>query len=148
MDFLTFFIVGVTLLLIETLLPGFIVLGVIGMILIIISWFKTIFALKYGMGLIIILIEIILVSFILKYLIKKSKNKIALINTKKEEDLEDISIYIGKEGLTKTTLRPVGKVLFNDIQIEAISNDEYIDKNIKVKCIKTYENKIYVEKIK
>lgn len=148
MDFIIFFIVGVILVSIEVFLPGFEILGIIGIISLIISWVKTVIVLKYGVGLLLISLEIVLLYLILNVFIKYIKNKLTLKETNLSLNFKsELESFVGKEGIAKTDLKPVGKVIFDDMQVEAISNNEYIEINTKVKCLKTLENKIYVEKL-
>lgn len=69
-------------------------------------------------------------------------------NTGKFNDDFRVSITVGAEGLTISSLKPVGKAIFQDnIIVEVKSNGGFIKENHKIKVIRTDANKIIVEPI-
>ncbi len=52
---------------------------------------------------------------------------------------------VGDAGKTISRLAPIGKVMINNLIIEARSMGGYIDSNIEVVIVRTEKNKIYVE---
>ena len=60
---------------------------------------------------------------------------------------EDLSKYVGEEGVALTVLRPAGKIKIGDDIIDAISYNDFIGEGTKVKVLK-YENaQLYVLRI-
>lgn len=55
---------------------------------------------------------------------------------------------VGEEGESVSSLRPVGKAIFQDKEIEVRTNGDYIRENQPIRIIKIIDNKIYVEPIK
>lgn len=146
-----FLIIGIILLLIEILIPGFGVFGIFGVILIVTSFYMTTLFFKFGI--IIVLLEMILALFIFYMLIKKMKRmqlfgKIVLSDSvKNKKEFANLEEFIGREGITKTALRPTGDAEFNGIIIEVISENGYIENNIKIKVTRILENKLYVKQL-
>lgn len=62
------------------------------------------------------------------------------------EDFKVI-LTIGDEGKTISSLKPFGKAIFNDKEIEVRSNGEYIRENEPVKVTRIEPNKIFVTPI-
>jgi membrane-bound ClpP family serine protease len=56
-----------------------------------------------------------------------------------------VSLTVGMEGMTISSIRPVGKASFDDTIIEVRSNGDYIPENVPVKIIRIDQNKIYIE---
>lgn len=143
-------ILGVIFLAIELIIPGFGVFGVLGLIFISISGIATILFFKFG--LIVVLIELIFIISVLYILIKKLKSKqlfskiILSDNTNDVKEFANLEDFIGREGITKTVLRPAGNAEFNGVIMEVISDSGYIENNKKIKCIRILNNKIYVKK--
>ncbi len=56
----------------------------------------------------------------------------------------DYTEFMGKEGLTLTPLRPVGRAQFDEDKIEVVSEGEFVEKDVKVQVIKVEGNRIVV----
>lgn len=59
----------------------------------------------------------------------------------------DTLVSVGDEGITLSTLRPIGKGEFKDQVYEVRSFGEYIQQGTNVRIVMIKENKIYVEPI-
>jgi len=55
--------------------------------------------------------------------------------------------FIGREGMTLTMLRPVGKAQFGDIIVDVLSEGELIEKGKRVEVIKVEGNRIVVSEV-
>ncbi len=87
-----------------------------------------------------------------KFIIKsKIYQKVIPIKNQKKSDGFSISVgyedLIGKIGLTKTALRPVGIMSFSNKEYYCRSNGNFIEPNIEVKVIGVEENELIVKKI-
>lgn len=141
---------GIFSLIVEMLIPGFGIFGVFGIIFIIASWGITLFVFKFG--LLIVFFEIIFVSVFMFLLIKELKRRqiyckliLCDILPNSKKDIGNLEDFIGREGTSKTALRPFGIAEFNGINIEVFSDNGYISNNIKIKVIRVSENKMYVK---
>ncbi|MFB0526395.1 MAG: nodulation protein NfeD [bacterium] len=56
----------------------------------------------------------------------------------------ELEKFIGKQGMTLTMLRPVGKAQFGDMIVDVVSEGELIEKGKQVKVIKVEGNRIVV----
>ena len=87
-----------------------------------------------------------------KYVIKTKfmKNVIPIQSQKKSEGFS-ISVgyekYIGKSGITKTALRPVGIVIIDEKEFHCRSNGEFINSGENIIVNKLEENELIVSRI-
>lgn len=68
-------------------------------------------------------------------------------NTGKVNDDFKLVLSVGDEGLTISSLKPIGKAMFQDKEIEVRSNGGFVYENQRVKIIRIEPNKIIVEPI-
>jgi membrane-bound ClpP family serine protease len=60
-------------------------------------------------------------------------------------DEYDYNLQLGDKGVTTSSLKPVGKALFNDEIIEVRSNGNFVNENIAIKILAIESGKIIVE---
>ena len=58
-----------------------------------------------------------------------------------------LDLKAGDEGESISSLKPIGKALFQDQEIEVRTMGEYIRENCKLRIVKIDHNKIFVEPI-
>lgn len=141
---------GIALLVIEAFIPGFGVLGVSGIAAIIISSVIVVFTVPFGPF--IVIGEIIVLAFAIYMLFKFLKknqlyNKLILNETLNSEkkDIGNLEYYIGKEGVTKTSLRPFGTVDFDGVTVEVCSDSGYVEAQKSVVVTEISGQKIMVK---
>jgi membrane-bound serine protease (ClpP class) len=146
--------IGLILLLIEALLPGFSIPGVTGVIAIICSFIITILYFPFMYGLFIVLCELVGVAAaayaVFKILKRKQLiNKFILEETLDYEknDIGGLDYFLGKEGITKTALRPYGSADFNGFTADVCSDGNFILVNKKIKVVKIDDSKIIVKEV-
>jgi membrane-bound ClpP family serine protease len=137
----------------EVFIPGFGVCGIVGGILLLISVVLTIIFIPYGF--VIILLENCFVAGAVFFTIrslagKKFCSKIILNETLNEEkaDIGALNYLLGKNGVSKTPLKPFGKAEFNGVDMEVCSDGTFIAKDRRVKVIEVAQNKIIVKEFK
>lgn len=143
--------IGVILIVVEIIfIPGTTVVGIGGFLFAIVGVF---FGYKYFGNTTgnIILVSATVVTVVVTILSFRSNSwdrfSLKEQNTGKFNDDFKMALTIGTEGLTISSLKPVGKAIFNDQIMEVKSNGNFITENQKVKVIKTESNKIIVEPI-
>ncbi|MGE4282879.1 MAG: NfeD family protein [Clostridia bacterium] len=148
------FALGIGLILIEMLAPGFGVPGISGIVLLLLGVVMTAKTLFQAFIMIIIILAIlgIAVAVILRSATKGhlSKSLILSDSMKKESgyiSTEALDSFINKEGITATNLRPSGSVDFDGIKLDAVSESSFITKDTKVKVIKISGPRIVVREI-
>jgi membrane-bound ClpP family serine protease len=147
------FILGLSLLVMELLMPGFGIPGIIGIISLIGSVMLTILVSPiYGIYIAIGIIGVVMLVCIIlrRWMINKQiYNKIILDDVGKVEkpEYEDLDYFLGKEGVTLTPLKPCGTVDFKGVRIETFSVGPYIAANQKVKVVEIANQKIIVEQL-
>lgn len=56
-----------------------------------------------------------------------------------------LELEVGEVGESTSSLRPIGKALFRDKEVEVRTNGDYVRENQKIKVIKIEGNKVFVE---
>ena len=99
-----------------------------------------------------ILIAALVVNLIglISALKSKSWERFSLKNslTGKYNDDFKIDLKVGDIGMTVSSLKPVGKAVFNDHEIEVRSNGGFIAENVEIEVQRTESSKIFVQPIK
>ncbi|PIB37589.1 hypothetical protein BFP72_15730 [Reichenbachiella sp. 5M10] len=68
------------------------------------------------------------------------------IQSKVNENLGS-TLVLGQEGVTRSSLKPIGKADFGDVVVEVRSSGQFVEENKAIKIAKMDGNKIYVELI-
>ena len=114
----TCFIIGFVLLIFEMFHPGFGVPGIIGLVLLLLGVVLTARTMLEGLVMIIVILVILglAFSFVLNSATKGYlSKKLILSNTSRKESgyigTEDLSYFLGKEGMSTSVLRPAGRLI-------------------------------------
>lgn len=138
--------VGIILLLIELLIPGFGIFGIAGTLCL--SW-SGYYLLGGGVTAILAIIGFyVLLAVGIAFL---SRNTFAFLdknNNGQSYGGSDLSALVGQEGVTLTTLRPAGTVLVKDKRLDVSSLGDYIPKDVAVRVVKTEGSKIFVDMVR
>lgn len=150
---LVLFVVGLILLVIEAMVPGFGLPGISGIILVIVG---TVLAMESLQAAVMSLsIAIIISSIVTVYLVRigyKSKlfDSIILSNKLDKEkgylSVDTMDYLMDKEGNTLSELRPTGFIDIEGEIFDALSEGDFISKNIPIKVVKAEGSKIYVRR--
>lgn len=136
------FLFGIGLLIVEAFMPSFGVPGISGIILEVIAivltylWHGGLPAL--GMTLVILAIIAIAISLALRSVNhgRLSKSPIILNETESAEKgyraIGDMEVFVGKQGITTTVLRPSGMAEFDGVKLNVVADGEYIAKDVPV----------------
>ena len=151
---LILFASGVLLILIELFVPGFGFWGISGVSCILVSMFLTLGGNVAALSLLSIslLIAIAVFLVILKYLpSSKLWAKLILKDSETKEagfsSSYDYASYVGREGVVLTLLRPSGLVDFDGVQLDVISEGQYIEPGVRVKVVSSNGSRIVVKRI-
>ena len=153
-----FFLVGTALLVIEVFMPGFGIAGISGIVLEGVS--VALMLLNHGpfaaLGLTIVVLALIgiVVSITLRSATKGRLSKSPLVLTKSETasdgytaTKEDMNVFIGKEGVVTTTLRPVGMAEIEGVRLNVVSDAEFIPKGTPVRVTSVDGLRVIVRRI-
>ena len=129
---------GLLLLFVEILMPGFGLFGILGTL----SLFGSLIAAfrLYGMAVfLVMLICSALVFFIMFFFAKKTglHNKVILRDKQEEKGFDESSLQglLGKVGMTHTDLRPFGVAEINGQLVDVCSTGEFIDRGVEVQVV-------------
>ncbi|MEG2719177.1 MAG: NfeD family protein [Clostridia bacterium] len=137
------FVLGIVLLIIEVFMPGFGLPGISGVLLEIAAivmtylWHGGLAAL--GVTLIILAVIALVISLALRSVNKGKLSKSPIILNASESAAEgfsatkDMEVFLGKEGVTTTVLRPSGMAEFDGVKLNVVADGEYIPQNVRVK---------------
>ncbi|MEG1676411.1 MAG: NfeD family protein [Clostridia bacterium] len=137
------FVLGIVLLIIEVFMPGFGLPGISGVLLEIAAivmtylWHGGLAAL--GVTLIILAVIALVISLALRSVNKGKLSKSPIILNASESAAEgfsatkDMEVFLGKEGVTTTVLRPSGMAEFDGVKLNVVADGEYIPQNVHVR---------------
>lgn len=150
-------IAGLALLIVEVFMPGFGIPGISGIILLIVSavllWINAGPLAALGLVVVIVALIAILLSITLKSAAngRLSKSPIILKDAERPEDgylaSNDMSIFIGREGETRTVLRPSGIADFDGVRLNVVSDGMYIKQGMRVRIDRVEGSRIVVEEV-
>lgn len=131
--------------------PGTTVVGILGFIFSVYGVFLGYDYYGSSTGTIILSATLIVNVSALVFAFKsKSWERFSLKGTIKGTFNEDFKLNLneGDTGSTLSSLKPVGKALFNDQEVEVRSNGGFIAENIEIEVIKIESSKIFVQPVK
>ena len=149
---LVFFILGLVFLTIEVFMPGFGLPGITGIVMEIVSIvmaFRTHGGLAaLGITLIILAVMGIVISLSLRHFRHSS---VILNETESVADgyvaVKDMEVFVGKEGMTTTVLRPTGMAEFEGVKLNVQADGEYIPKDIRVRVERVEGTRVVVRRM-
>lgn len=145
---------GVILLIVEAFMPGFGVPGISGIILLLagvaMTWYEYGAMVGLGTTAAVLALVGVAISVSLKSASsgRLSKSDLILndIETPPSENA-DMQLLVGKEGVVKNTLRPVGTAEFDCGKLHVTSDGEYVSEGQKVRIVRVEGTQIFVNKI-
>lgn len=150
-------IAGMALLVAEVFMPGFGVPGISGIILLVVGagllWMRAGALAALGLVVVIVALVAIMLSITLKSAStgRLSKSPIILKEAERPEDgyvaSGDMSVFIGREGETRTVLRPIGIADFDGVRLNVMSDGGYIKQGVKVRIDHVEGSRIVVKEI-
>ena len=151
------FLIGIGLMVLEAFMPGFGLPGISGIILevvaVALTWMNHGPVAALGMTLIILSILAIAISMSLRSAAngKLSRSKLVLNDTESNEagyrSTEDLEVFLGKEGVTTTVLRPTGMAEFDGVRLNVVSEGEFIQSGTRVQIVRVEGSRILVRTI-
>ena len=151
------FVIGIGLMVLEAFMPGFGLPGISGIILevvaVALTWMNHGPVAALGMTLIILSILAIAISMSLRSAAngKLSRSKLVLNDTESNEagyrSTEDLEVFLGKEGVTTTVLRPTGMAEFDGVRLNVVSEGEFIQSGTQVQIVRVEGSRILVRTI-
>lgn len=142
---LTLIIFGILLLVAEIFIPSFGISGFLGIVAIsagVILTAETVFG-GIMLFLAILLFAAILMFIAYRFLVSK-KSSLILKDSVNEEQIKDLTHYIGKEGTALTSLRPAGTVDVDGFHLDVLTRGEFIKKGTPVTIITIQGKKVIV----
>ena len=145
---------GVILLIVEAFMPGFGVPGISGIILLLagvaMTWYE--YGAMVGLGTTVAVLALVgvAISVSLKSTSsgRLSKSDLILNDTETPpSENADMQLLVGKEGVVKNTLRPVGTAEFDCGKLHVTSDGEYVSEGQKVRIVRVEGTQIFVNKI-
>lgn len=153
-----FFAIGLVLAIIEMIIPGFGVFGIMSIIMtvagIIVRMVAGVSLQQVFMLVTLFLLFIVLLVSVFTYSARFGfLSKTGLVETKSAiskdyaSDKKNYAHLLGKDGVTQTVCKPVGRVLIDNLTYQVFSNGPYLQKGTYVKVIEVDGDNIIVKKI-
>jgi membrane-bound serine protease (ClpP class) len=148
------FLSGIILVAVEIFVPGFGLFGIGGIICILLSFFLVLGGNAVALNLLVLSLIVAIIVFIVllkflpssmlwsKLVLKESETKKAGFSSS-----QDYSSYLGKEGVVVRHLRPSGMVVIEGVQIDVVSEGQYVEPGVKVKVIQVSGSRIVVRPV-
>ncbi|MDD2648093.1 MAG: NfeD family protein [Eubacteriales bacterium] len=150
-------IFGLGLVVVEVFLPGFGLPGITGSILliasIVLTWINISPMAALGLTLIVLAAVAIAITISLKSAAngRLSRSSIVLKSQEKADEgyqaTVDMDVFIGREGVTTTVLRPAGMADFDGVRLNVVSEGNFIAENVKVRIVSAEGSRILVKPI-
>ncbi len=144
-------VIGVALIGVEMVLPGFGVPGISGTISLVVGILLASKNLEQAVAILVVvlvLLAIMLTCVIVFFHSKKVKSPIRLEEELGNKDgflsAADLTYLIGKEGIATTDLRPTGKCDIEGVTFEVRSENAFIVKGKRIKVIRIQANALIV----
>lgn len=151
---LSLFMGGILLILFELFTPGVGIFGLVGVGCIFGSIFLALGASSSALSIIStsLIIAAIIFLIIIRFLpSSKMWSKLVLKDAETIEagfvSSDDLKNYIGKDGIAISPLRPAGIIVVDGIQLNVVSEGQYIDQTAKVRVVSVSGNRIIVKLI-
>jgi len=151
------FVLGIVLVVVEFIMPGFGVAGTIGILALIAGVVVASQVVSPGVLTLIIAAVLLVIAGMLVWLYKSATkggriSRLLLLHTKtgKEEgfsSVENMDSLAGREGIAMTVLRPSGTGAFDDMRLDVVSGGDFIPKGSRIRIVSVEGFRIVVEKI-
>lgn len=150
------FLLGLGFLIAEMFMPGFGLPGISGIVLEVIT--IVLVYLRYGglaalgMTLIVLALVAIAISLALRSVDKGRLSRSSVILKEEETPEEgyvatrDMEVFLGREGITTTVLRPTGMAEFDGVKLNVTADGEYIAKDQPVRVSRVEGARVVVRK--
>lgn len=152
------FVVGIALLVIEAFVPGFGLPGISGIVLevaaVTLTWLNHGPLAALGMTIAVLALIAIAISMSLRSATKGklSRSKLVLqqreINEEGYRAQEDMKVFLGREGVATTVLRPTGMATFDGVKLNVVSDGVFVPAETKVRIVHVEGSRIVVQVVK
>ena len=146
------FLLGLIFLIVEVFMPGFGLPGITGVILEVASIVMTF--VKHGglAALVITLIILAVIAIAISVALRKlPKSSVILNETESTAEgyvaTRDMEVFLGREGITTTTLRPTGMAEFDGVKLNVQADGEYIPKDVPVRVERVEGARVVVRRM-
>lgn len=146
------FLSGFIFVVLEMYIPGFGLTGVTGGVLLIIGILLTAKSFMDALILIVIIMAIlgITLTIVLQSAAKGKLNKSLVLNDTLDKasgyiGTEDLEYFLGREGISMTTMRPSGTADFDGVKLDVVTDGEFVKKDTKVRIVKVQGRRIVVK---
>ena len=152
------FLFGLGMLIVEVFMPGFGLPGISGIVLeiaaVVLTYFRHGGLAALGMTLAILACIAVTISLALRSANKGrlSKSPVILTETENAADgyvaTKDMEVFVGREGITTTVLRPSGMAEFDGVKLNVVADGEYIAREVPVYVDHVEGARIVVRRVK
>ena len=145
-------LMGMGLIVVEVFLPGFGLPGISGIALlgvgIVIAGIHYGAVTAVGFLLVIIAVLAVLISWILRHVAKGGGNSELFLRDSQEVSVgEDMKVLIGRCGVAKSMLRPVGIGDFDGVRLNVVTEGSFIENGKPIRIVSADGNRIVVRAI-
>ncbi len=150
----TLLVLGLVFLLAEIFIPGFGIMGILGIILFVVGIIMTANTFIEALVLFLILLLVLAIVIILVVrsatkgrLSKKLVHRDSLSKKKGFSAVEDMKVFLGREGKAISMLRPAGIGQFDGVRLDVVTKGAYIEEDSDIKITEVVGRRIVVDVI-
>lgn len=125
-------LIGIMLLVAEIFIPSFGVTGIIGIISILAGVILTADSFIGGLVLFIGILVVAVILMYIAYRILAAVKSPFILKESLNEDKDDLTFFVGKQGTAITPLRPSGTAELDGLRIDVITRGDFIEKGTAI----------------
>lgn len=145
-------LIGFALVVLEMYLPGFGAPGVVGILLLAGGVFFAHPSMLGAIVMVLVLVALLGLAFSIvlrsasRGRLSRSKLVLRDVAVQQENEDGDLQYFVGRQGVTRTVLRPAGKADFDGVQLNVESDGEFIEAGSRIRVERVEGNRIVVRK--
>lgn len=150
-------VAGLALLIVEVFLPGFGVPGISGIALLVISMVLLWIEAGPLAAMALLAFTLALVAIVLSFTLrsaskgKLSKSPMILHESERPEEgylaANDLRVFIGREGVAQTVLRPSGIAEFDGVRLNVVTDGTFLKQDTKVRIERVEGSRVVVREV-
>ena len=148
----TLLVLGLIFLLAEIFIPGFGIMGILGIILFVVGIILT--ASTFIEALVMFLILLLILAIVIILVVRSAtrgrlSKKLILRDSLSKKNgfsaVEDMKVFLGREGKAISMLRPAGIGQFDGVRLDVVTKGAYIEEDSDIKITEVVGRRIVVD---
>lgn len=125
-------LIGIMLLVAEIFIPSFGITGILGIISILVGVILTSDTFVGGLILFIGILVVAIILMFIAYRVLAAVKSPFILKESLNEEKDDLTFFVGKQGVAITPLRPSGTAELDGLRIDVITRGDFIEKGSQI----------------